>query len=113
MPNIPLQAQDTPPLSSSFQPLDPQDSLTPALLNPAVDSQIDDQSPVPPVEELKSHRHINNPYVNPPVHQLAVVNKVGNTCRSPETYHGQTVVALAHRYRQTTNNVDWELTKLP
>ncbi len=26
---------------------------------------------------------------------------------------GQTVVALAHRYRQTTNNVDRELTKLP
>jgi hypothetical protein len=26
---------------------------------------------------------------------------------------GQTVVALAHRYRQTTNNVDQELTKLP
>ncbi len=25
----------------------------------------------------------------------------------------QTVVALAHKYRQTTNNVDWELTKLP
>jgi hypothetical protein len=34
-------------------------------------------------------------------------------CRSPETYHGRTVVALAHRYRQTTNNVDRELTKLP
>ncbi len=34
-------------------------------------------------------------------------------CRSPETYHGQTVVALAHRHRQTTNNVDRELTKLP
>ncbi len=26
---------------------------------------------------------------------------------------GQTVVALAHRYRQTTNNVDRELTELP
>ncbi len=26
---------------------------------------------------------------------------------------GQTVVALALRYRQTTNNVDRELTKLP
>ncbi len=26
---------------------------------------------------------------------------------------GQTIVALAHRYRQTTNNVDRELTKLP
>ncbi len=26
---------------------------------------------------------------------------------------GQTVVALAHRYRQTTNNGDRELTKLP
>ncbi len=26
---------------------------------------------------------------------------------------GQTVVVLAHRYRQTTNNVDRELTKLP
>ncbi len=25
----------------------------------------------------------------------------------------QTVVALAHRYHQTTNNVDQELTKLP
>jgi hypothetical protein len=26
---------------------------------------------------------------------------------------GQTVVALTHRYRQTTNNVDRRLTKLP
>ncbi len=34
-------------------------------------------------------------------------------CRSPETYHRQTVVALAHRYCQTTNNVDPELTELP
>jgi hypothetical protein len=26
---------------------------------------------------------------------------------------GQTVIALAHRYRQTTNSVDRDLTKLP
>ncbi len=26
---------------------------------------------------------------------------------------GQTVIALAHRYCQNTNNVDWELTELP
>ena len=43
-------------------------------------------------------------------HILDVGAKV---CRSLETYHGQTVIALAHSYRQTTNNVDRELTELP
>ncbi len=65
-------------------PPDPQESITPALLNPTVDSQIDDQSPVLPVKELKSHRPVNNPYVDPPVHQLVVVNKATNTIHSPE-----------------------------
>jgi hypothetical protein len=48
----------------------------------------------------------------------AAVSHVGTKhnhfiCRLPEPYHGQTVIALAHRYHQTTNNVDRELTKLP
>jgi hypothetical protein len=64
--------------------VDPQESVIPALLNPAVDPQIDDQHPVPPVEEFKSHRSANNPYVDPPVRQLLVVNEVANTIHSLE-----------------------------
>jgi hypothetical protein len=84
MPNTPLQVQDPPPLSSSSWPPDPWESVIPVLLNPAVNPQIDVQSPVPPVEELSSHRAVNNPYVDPPVHQLVVVNKAANTIHSPE-----------------------------
>jgi hypothetical protein len=83
-PNIPSQVQDTPPFSSLSQPLDPQESITPSLLNPAVNSMIDNQSPVLPVEGLKSHSPINNPYVYPPVRQPMVVSKVENTIHSPE-----------------------------
>ncbi len=67
-PNNPPQVQDTPPLSSLSLPSDPQESVTPVLLNPAVDSKTDNQSPVPPVEGLKFHSPVNNPYVNPSVH---------------------------------------------
>jgi hypothetical protein len=33
---------------------------------------------------MKAHSPVNNPYVNPPVCQLVVVNKVANTIHSPE-----------------------------
>ena len=65
-------------------PPDPQDSITPALLTLAVNSQIDNQSPVLPVEGLKSHSPINNPYVDLPVHQLVIVNEAANTIHSPK-----------------------------
>ncbi len=63
-PNNPLQVQDAPPLSSLSLPLDSQESVTPVLLNPVVASQTDNQSPVPPVEGLKLHSPINNPYAD-------------------------------------------------
>jgi hypothetical protein len=53
------------------------------LLNPAIDPQIDLQHPVPLVDDFKSRRSINNPYVDPPVRQL-VVNKAANTIQCPE-----------------------------
>jgi hypothetical protein len=81
MPNILLQVQDPPPPSPAPPPVDPQESIIPALLNLAVDPQIDDQHPVPPVEVFKSHRSLNNPCVDPPVRQL-VVNKAANTIHS-------------------------------
>ncbi len=83
-PNNPPHLQDTPPLSSTPLPPDPQESVTPALLNPAVGSQTDDQSSVLPVAGLKIHSPVNNPYVGPSVRQVAVVNKVANTIHSPE-----------------------------
>jgi hypothetical protein len=46
--------------------------------------QTENHIPVLPEEGLKSHSPINNPYVNPPVRQLVVVNKVANTIHSPE-----------------------------
>jgi hypothetical protein len=63
--------------------VDPQESVIPALLILVIDPQIDDQHPVLPVENFKFRRSVNNPYVNPPVHQL-VVNKAANTIHSPE-----------------------------
>jgi hypothetical protein len=84
MPNNPLQVQDELPLSSLSLPLDPQESVTPALLNPFVDSQTDSQSPVLPVEGLKLHSPVNNPYVDSSVRQLVVVNKAANTIHSAE-----------------------------
>ncbi len=83
-PNIPSRVQDTLSLSSLSWPPDPQESITPVLLNPAVDSQIDNQSPVPPMEGLKSHSPVNNPYVDPPICQLVVVNEAANTTHLPE-----------------------------
>ncbi len=47
-PNNPPQVQDALPLSSLSLPPDPQESVTPVLLNLAVNSQTDNQSPVPP-----------------------------------------------------------------
>jgi hypothetical protein len=81
--NLP-QVQDVPPLSSLSLPLDPQESVTPALLNPLVNSQTDNQSPVLPVEGLKLHSPVNNSYVNSSVRQLVVVNKAANTIHSAE-----------------------------
>ena len=52
MPKIPLQVQDPSPLSSAFWPLDPQESIIPALLNLAVNLQIENQRSVLPVREL-------------------------------------------------------------
>ncbi len=83
-PNYSPQLQDAPPLSSLSLPLDPQESVTPALLNPAVDSQTDYQSPVPPVEGLKCNSPANNPYVDSSVRRLVVANKAANTIHSLE-----------------------------
>ncbi len=84
MPNdISLQVQDPLPPPPASWPVDHQESVIPVLLTLAVGLQIDDQHPVPPVEDSKSCRTANNPYVNPPVRQL-VVNKVANTIHSPE-----------------------------
>ncbi len=47
-------------------------------------SQTENHIPVPPEEGLKAHHLVNNPYVNPPVCRLVVVNKVANTIHSPE-----------------------------
>jgi hypothetical protein len=82
--NNPPQVQDAPPLSSLSLHPDPQESITPVLLNPAANSQTYNQSPVPPVEGLKLHSPVNNPYVDSSVRQLVVVNKVANTIHSPE-----------------------------
>jgi hypothetical protein len=84
MPTVPSQVQDPPPLSFSFRPQDPQKYVIPARLNPAVDPQIDDQTPVPPGEALKSYRSMNSPYVDPPVRRLVVLNEAANTIHSPE-----------------------------
>jgi hypothetical protein len=84
MPNNPLQVQVTLPLSSLTLHPDPQESVTRVLLNPAVDSQTDNQSPVPPVEGLKVNSPVNNPYVDSSFRQLVVVNEVANTIHSAE-----------------------------
>jgi hypothetical protein len=69
------QIQDAPPLSSLSLSPDPQDSFTPAPLHLAVDSQTENHSPVPPKEEINVYSPVNNPYVDPPVCPLVVVNK--------------------------------------
>jgi hypothetical protein len=83
-PHNPMQVQDTLPLSSSSLPPDPQDSVTLAPLHSSANPQTENQSPVLPEEGIKAHSPVNNPYVNPPVHQLVVVNKVANTIHSLE-----------------------------
>ena len=73
MPNdISLQVQD--PLPPPFASLSVihQESLIPALSPPAIGMQINGQRPVPPVENLKSCKSTNNPYVDPLVRQLVV-----------------------------------------
>ncbi len=84
MPHNPPQVQDAPPLSLSSLPPDSQDSITLAPLHSSADPQTENQSPVLPEEGMKAHSPANNRYVNPPVHQLVVVNKVANTIHSPE-----------------------------
>ncbi len=46
--------------------------------------QTENNTPDLPEEGLKTHSPVNNPYVNPPVRQLVVVNKAANTIYSPE-----------------------------
>jgi hypothetical protein len=84
MPHNPLLVQDALPLSSSSLPLDPQDSVTPAPLHLTANSQTENQSPVLPEEGIKVHSPVNNPYVDPPVCQLVVVNEAANIIHSPE-----------------------------
>jgi hypothetical protein len=63
---------------------DLQDSVTLAPLHLSANPQTENQSPVLPEEGIKAHSPVNNPYVNPPVRQLVVVNKAANTIHSPE-----------------------------
>ncbi len=65
MPNILSQVQDLPLPSPASQPVDHQESVIPVLLTPAVNPQIDNQHPVPPVDDSKFRRSVNNPYANP------------------------------------------------
>jgi hypothetical protein len=83
-PHNPPQVQDALPLFSSSLPPDPQDSVTAAPLHSAVNSQTKNQSPVLPEEGIKVYSPVNNPYVNPLVRWLMVVNKAANTIHSPE-----------------------------
>jgi hypothetical protein len=84
MPHNPLQVQDAPPLSFSSLPPDPQDFVTPVPLHSSANPQTENQRPVLPEEGIKAHSPVNNPYVNPPVRQLVVVNMAANTIHSPE-----------------------------
>jgi hypothetical protein len=78
------QVQDTPLLLSTSLSLDPQDFVTLVSVHSSANPQTENHSPVLPEEKLKAHSPINNPYINPPVHQLVVVNKAANTIHSPE-----------------------------
>jgi hypothetical protein len=69
MPHIPPQVQDTPLLLSLSLSLDPQDSVTLVSVHSSAKPQTENHIPVPPEEGLKAHSPVNNPYVNPPVHQ--------------------------------------------
>ncbi len=84
MPHNSPQVQDALPLCSLSLPPDPQHSVTLAPLHLSADPQTENQSPVLPEEGIKAHSPVNNPYVDPPVHQLVVVNKAANTIHSPE-----------------------------
>jgi hypothetical protein len=81
--DISPQVQDPPPPSSASPPVDHQESVIAALSPPAVGLQINDQRPVLAVDDSKSRRSANNPYVDPPVRQL-VVNEAANTIYSLE-----------------------------
>jgi hypothetical protein len=83
-PHNPLQVQHAPLLPSSSLPPDPQDSVTLAPLHLSANPQTENQSPVLPEEGIKAHISVNNPYVDPPVRQLVVVNKAANTIHSLE-----------------------------
>ncbi len=84
LPHNPPQVQGTPLLSSSSLSPDPQDSITLVSVHSSADPHTKNQSPVLPEEGIKAHSPINNPYVDPSVHQLVVVNKAANTIHSPE-----------------------------
>jgi hypothetical protein len=75
--NISLQVQYPPPPSPASRPVDHQESIIP-LLSPAIGLQINNQCPVPPVDDSESRRSTNNPYADPPIRWL-VVNKGANT----------------------------------
>jgi hypothetical protein len=83
-PHIPLQVQDAPLLLSLSLSPDPQDSITLASVHLSAEPQTENHIPDLPEEGLKAHSPVNNPYVDPPVCQLVVVNKVANTIHSPE-----------------------------
>jgi hypothetical protein len=84
MPHNPPQVQDALLLLSLSLSPDPQDSVTLASVHSSADPQTENHSPVLPEEGLKAHSLVNNPYVDPPVCQLVVVNKAANTIHSPE-----------------------------
>jgi hypothetical protein len=83
-PHNPPQVQDALLLSSFSLSPDPQDSVTLAPLHSSADPQTEIQSPVLPEEGIKAHSLVNNPFVDPPVCRLMVVNKVANTIHSQE-----------------------------
>jgi hypothetical protein len=83
-PHIPPQVQDILLLLSLSLSLYTQDSVTLASVHLSAKPQTENHIPVPPEEELKTHSSVNNPYVNPPVHRLVVVNEVANTIHSLE-----------------------------
>jgi hypothetical protein len=78
------QVQDALPLSSLSLPPDSLDSIILAPLRSSANPQTENQSPVLSEEGIKAHSPLHNPYVNPPVQQLVVVNKAANTFHSLE-----------------------------
>jgi hypothetical protein len=84
MPHTPLQVQDALLLLSSSLSLDPQDSINLASVHLSAKLQTENHIPDPLEEGLKAHSLVNNPHVDPPIHQLVVVNEVANTIHSLE-----------------------------